>query len=75
MTDDEAFACTVFTEDEGQRPAPLKLSARDCEWLLDLSDQPPEPPNAALSELQADYQRATGDDSSKPFTWPVASSE
>lgn len=74
MTNDEAFAYTAFTEDGGQRPAPLVLSRRDAQWLLDLLNRPPRLPNAALNALQADYQRATGGDSSRPFAWPVGGS-
>jgi len=72
MTSCEASAYTPFTEDEGQRPAPIKLSARDAEWLLAHLERTSEPLNAALSALMADYQRATGGDSSKPFAWPAS---
>ncbi len=58
-----------------ERERVLKLSARDAKWLLDLLDQPPQPPNSKLREALADYHEATRGDPSRPFDWPARPDE
>ncbi len=52
-----------------EREKVMKLSARDAEWLLNLLDQPPRPPNAKLQRALDDYQKATSGDSNRAFDW------
>jgi uncharacterized protein (DUF1778 family) len=54
-----------------EREKVMKVSARDAEWLLNLLDQPPRPPNARLQRALDDYQKATRGDSNRAFDWPA----
>jgi uncharacterized protein (DUF1778 family) len=54
-----------------EREKVMKLSARDAEWLLNLLDQPPRPPNAKLQRALDDYQKAIRGDPNRAFDWPA----
>ena len=54
-----------------ERDRVTRLSARDAEWLLNMLDQPPRPPNAKLQRALDDYQKATRGDSNRAFDWPA----
>jgi uncharacterized protein (DUF1778 family) len=54
-----------------EREKVTMLSARDAEWLLNLLDQPPRPPNAKLQGALDDYQKATRGDPNRAFEWPA----
>lgn len=54
-----------------ERDRVTRLSARDAEWLLNMLDQPPRPPNAKLQRALNDYQKATRGDPNRAFDWPA----
>ncbi len=54
-----------------EREKVMRLSARDAEWLLNVLDQPPRPPNAKLQRALDDYQKATRGDPNQTFDWPT----
>ena len=54
-----------------ERDRVTRLSARDAEWLLDMLDQPPRPPNAKLQRALDNYQKATRGDPNRAFDWPA----
>lgn len=54
-----------------EREKVMQLSARDAEWLLNVLDQPPRPPNAKLQRALDDYQKATRGDPNRTFDWPT----
>jgi uncharacterized protein (DUF1778 family) len=58
-----------------EREQVTRLSARDAEWLLNLLDRPPRPPNAKLHRALDDYQKAARGDPNRAFDWPAQSDE
>jgi uncharacterized protein (DUF1778 family) len=54
-----------------ERERVIRLSARDAEWLMNLVDQPPRPPNAKLQRALNNYEKATGGDPNRAFDWPA----
>lgn len=56
-----------------ERERVTHLSARDAEWLLDLLDAPPPPPNKRLRRALEIHQKATGGDPNRAFDWPARS--
>ena len=51
-----------------EREEMLRLSARDCNWLLALLENPPKP-NARLKAAIKRYQKAKRDDAGSSFSW------
>lgn len=54
-----------------EREKVMRLSARDAEWLLNVLDQPPRPPNAKMQRALDDYLKATRGDPNRTFDWPT----
>ena len=54
-----------------ERDRLTRLSARDAEWLLNVLEQPPRPPNAKLQRALDNYQKATRGDPTRAFDWPA----
>ena len=54
-----------------ERERVTHLSVRDAEWLLNILDQQPRPPNAKLQRALDDYQKATRGDPNRAFDWPT----
>jgi len=51
-----------------EREDVIRLSPRDWNWLLDLTENPPKP-NAKLEAAMAHYQKAKRDDADSAFNW------
>ncbi len=54
-----------------EREKVTQLSARDAEWLLNVLDQTPRPPNAKLQRALDSYKKATRGDPNRAFDWPA----
>lgn len=51
-----------------EREEIIRLSPRDWNWLLELTENPPQP-NAKLAAAMKRYQEARQDDASASFNW------